>query len=236
MATRTTKNATKKVAVRKKTTSKTSVSSPVVEKTSTKSNSSIKQYITKRNGIILLAIFLLAFAIYFFRDLFVAATVNGQPISRLQVVQELEKQNGKQTLESLVTKNLILQEMEKKNITVTNEEVTSEIKKIESALKAQNRSLSDALSQQGLSRPELEDQLKIQKMIEKLFSKDAVVSDKEVNAYIEKNKDALPTDQEESALKATIKEQLKQQKLTTKFQSWLEGIQKQAKINYYVKY
>lgn len=235
MATKTSaKKPVKKTAARKSSTPKASVSAPVVSKKS--SNDSLKKYATKRNGIILLALILLGVGIYFFKSLFIAATVNGQPISRLQVVQELEKQSGKQTLESLVTKNLILQEMEKKNITVSNEEVASEIKKIEDALKQQGRTLSDALSQQGLTRPELEEQLKIQKMIEKLFSKDAVVSDKEVEAYIEENKDALPADQEESVLKTTIKEQLKQQKLTTKFQTWLEGLQKQAKIEYYVNY
>lgn len=233
----TTKKATKK-AVKKPSTRKTTasvVSSPV--STSEKNtNKSFKRYVTKRNGIIVLAIILLGLGLYFFKSLFIAATVNGQPISRLQVVQELEKQSGQQTLESLVTKNLILQEMEKNNITVNEEEISAEIKKIEDALKQQGRTLSDALAQQGLSRPELEEQLRIQKMIEKLFSKDAVVSDAEVNAYIEENKDALPTDQEESALKATIKEQLKQQKLTTKFQTWLEGLQKKAKIDYYVNY
>lgn len=235
MATKTsTKKTVKKTAPKKTSTPKASVSAQVVEKKS--SNDSLKKYATKRNGIILLVLILLGVGIYFFKSFFIAATVNGQPISRLQVVQELEKQSGKQTLESLVTKNLILQEMEKKNITVSSEEVTSEIKKIEDALKQQGRTLSDALMQQGLTRAELEEQLKIQKMIEKLFSKDAVVSDKEVDAYIEENKEALPADQEESALKTTIKEQLKQQKLTTKFQTWLEGLQKQAKIEYYVNY
>ncbi len=233
----TTKKAAKKT-VKKSSTRKTttSVASSPVTTPEKNTNKSFKRYATKRNGIILLALILLGLGLYFFRSLFIAATVNGQPISRLQVVQELEKQSGQQTLESLVTKNLILQEMEKNNITVNEEEISAEIKKIEDALKQQGRTLSDALAQQGLSRPELEEQLRIQKMIEKLFSKDAVVSDAEVDAYIEENKDALPTDQEESALKATIKEQLKQQKLTTKFQTWLEGLQKQAKIEYYVNY
>ncbi len=229
----TTKKTTKKTATRK---APASVASAPVATPEKSKNQSLKKYATKRNGIILLVLVLLGVGLYFFRGYFIAATVNGQPISRLQVVQELEKQSGKQTLESLVTKNLILQEMKKNNITVEDSEIASEIKKIEDALQQQGRTLSDALAQQGLTRPELEEQLRIQKMIEKLFSKDAVVSDAEVDAYIEENKDALPTDQEESALKTTIKEQLKQQKLTTKFQTWLEELQKQAKIEYYINY
>ena len=36
--------------------------------------------------------------LYYNRSLFIVALVNGQPISRIAVVQELEKRNGKQAL------------------------------------------------------------------------------------------------------------------------------------------
>lgn len=233
---KTTKKSTKKATASKITTTKTQVSAAVENTHSPKSKTSFKRFATKRNIIIVLLLVLLGAGIYFFRSYLIAATVNGQPISRLEVIQELEKQSGKQVLESMVTKNLILQEMEKKNITVTQDEVSAEIKKIEEALSSQGRTLNDALEMQGLNRAELEEQLKIQKMIEKLFAKDAVVSDAEVQAYLEENKDALPADQDEETLKTTIKEQLKQQKLSEKFQKWLEELQKQAKIDYYVNY
>lgn len=203
---------------------------------STTPSQSYKKYATRKNALILVGLVILGALIFFLRGFFVAATVNGQPITRIQIIQELEKQNGQKTLDSLVTKTLILQEMDKKNISVNDAEVQAEIKKIEGALKQQGRTMSDALAQQGLSQADLVEQLKIQKMIEKLFSKDIVVSDAEVNKYIEDNKDALPADQDPNTLKSTIKEQLKQQKLTAKFQTWLEGVQKKAKINYIVKY
>lgn len=225
----------------KKSVAKTESSSKamrVEEKKSTaaKTTNSYKKYATRRNALILGGLILLGILIYLLRGLFIAATVNGQPITRLEIIQELEKQSGKQTLESLVTKKLILQEMQKKNITVSETEVSAEIKKIEAALKQQGRTMSDALAQQGLTQADLVEQLKIQKMIEKLFAKDIVISESEVNKYIEENKDALPADQDENTLKSTIKEQLKQQKLTAKFQTWLTGVQKNAKVNYIVEY
>ena len=48
------------------------------------------------------------------RGLFVVALVNGEPISRIEVIKALEKQGGKATLDSLVTKKLIAQEARSK--------------------------------------------------------------------------------------------------------------------------
>src|SRR6185437_15716292 len=65
---------------------------------------------------LIIIIILLGAAIYYFRGLFVAAVVNGQPISRLEVVQQAEKQSGKQTLDTLVRDALIEQEANKEGI------------------------------------------------------------------------------------------------------------------------
>ncbi|MFA5996816.1 MAG: hypothetical protein WC790_03850, partial [Candidatus Paceibacterota bacterium] len=42
------------------------------------------------------AIILIVISLFFAKGLFVVATVNGSPISRLSVITELEKQGGKQ--------------------------------------------------------------------------------------------------------------------------------------------
>lgn len=228
------KKVTTKKAPVKKTATPAASSSMKVEKKETSSN--YKKYMTKTNAIILVGLVVLGVLLYVFKGLIVAATVNGQPITRIELVQELEKQNGKKTLESLVTKNLILQEMQKKGITVSDTEVAAEVKKIEDALSKQGRTLDDALAQQGLTKSDLMEQLKIQKMIEKLFSKDATVSNADIDKYIADNKDSLPQNQDEKTLRSTISDQLKQQKLTAKFQTWLEGLQKNAKIQYFVSF
>src|SRR5436305_244591 len=51
-----------------------------------------------------------AILIYFSKGMFIVATVNGEPISKAQFAQEVEKQAGKQVLNSLVTNVLIKQE------------------------------------------------------------------------------------------------------------------------------
>lgn len=196
----------------------------------------------KRLHFFILIILIGAVLLYTFKGFLIAATVNGQPISRLTIVSELEKQSGKQVLNSHVTKMLVLQEAKKKNITVSQDEIDNEIKKIEENLKKQNQKLDDVLTLQSLTRASLIEQIRLQKMVEKMVGKDIAIADKEVSDYIEKNKDVLGASadlSDEKKAKETkdrVKQQLLQQKLNEKIQALIESLQKNAKINYFVKY
>src|SRR3989339_1797585 len=83
------------------------------------------------------AVILIVVALFFAKGIFVAATVNGSPISRLSVIQELEKQGGKQTLEAIIDKKLIETELSKQKVTATKDEVDAEIEKIKTQVTAQ---------------------------------------------------------------------------------------------------
>jgi len=190
----------------------------------------------KRKYILIpLVIVILGALLYLGRGLFVAAIVNGQPISRLAVVQELEKRAGKQILTSMITRSLIEQEARKKNVQVSDAEINEEIKKIEAQLKSQDQKLEDVLSFQGMSKKDLVEQIRMQKTAEKIFAKDLKVTDEEVNKYIEENKASFekgPTDE----AKKTARESIKQRKLSETFQSWLQTAQSKASILQFVQY
>jgi hypothetical protein len=183
----------------------------------------------------LLGAALLVIVIYLLRNLIVAATVNNHPISRLSVISELEKQGGKQALDSLITKSLIVQEAEKRNVEVSQKDIDGEMKKIQANLAAQGQNLDQVLQLQGMTKTQLTDQIKLQKMIEKMV-KPAQISDKEVTDYITANKESLPQDQDEAALKKNVKDRLQQQRLNDEAQKFLDSLRKNAKINYYVNY
>ena len=183
-----------------------------------------------------LIIIILVVLTFLLKGLFVAALVNGQPIARLTLIAELEKQGGKQTLSSLVNQALILQEAKKKNVNVSQGEIDKSAKQIEDSLKSQGQNLDTALAVQGMTRQDFLMQLKLRSLVEKLLADKIKVSDKEVADYIEKNKDTLPTDLKEEGIKKRVEEQLKQQKLASASQAWLTGLQKSAKINYFVNY
>ncbi len=184
-------------------------------------------------GIVIILIILFAFL---FRSFFVAAIVNGEPITRLSVVKALEKQGGKTTLDNLITKKLILQEAKKRNVTVTKNDINAEIKKIEENVKSQGSTLDEALKTQGMTRAQLNDEIKIQLSIQKMVDKDIKVTDKEVNEFITANKDQFTEGTTVEQMKKQATAQLKQQKQQEKTQAFLADLQKKAKILHIVAY
>lgn len=189
----------------------------------------IKQFILP---LIVVAVFL---ALGFLKNQFVAATVNGKQISRIELTRELEKKEGKRILDNLITETLILEAAEKKKIAVNDAEVDSEIKKLEKNLSGQGQNLDDLLVAQNFTRAELKKQVKMQLIVKKLVGEVKVI-DKEVDDYLEQNKDSIPEDTNKEELKTSIKEQLIQQKTNDKIQLILSELQKKAKIEYLLKF
>lgn len=181
-------------------------------------------------------VLLIIVALFFAKGLFVAATVNGSPISRLSVIQELEKQGGKQALEVIINKKLIETELNKQNITVTQEEVDGEMKKIEAQVASQGGTLKAALAQQGMTEEKLREQITIQKKLEKLLADKVAVTDAEIDAYIKDSKATPPKDVTTEDFRKQISEQLKQQKFQQEAQKWVSDLTASAKIKYYVNY
>ena len=170
------------------------------------------------------------------KGLLIAAMVNDSPISRLSVIQELEKQSGKQVLEALITKKLIAAEMEKNKIVVKSTVVDGEIKKIETQVATQGGTLEQALSQQGMTLLELREQILIQKELELLLADKTAVTEDEVTAYLKDNKTLPQKGMSSDDLRNQVREQLKGQKFSTEAKAWVEGVKKAAKIDYFVSY
>lgn len=183
-----------------------------------------------------LIVVILVVGAFLLKGLFIAAIVNGEPITRVAIVKELEKQGGKQALSSMVNQVLILQEAKKKNVQATQAETDAALKQIEDSLKAQGQSLDTALAMQGMTRQDLLMQLKLRTLVEKLLADKTKVTDAEVADYIAKNRDTFPAEMTEAEIKTNVVEQLKQQKMGSASQAWLEELNKNAKINYFVNY
>lgn len=182
-------------------------------------------------GIAVVAILL---TLQFTKGVFVAATVNGSPISRLAVISELEGQSGKQALDSLITKKLI--ENETKSISISEQDIDSEIEKIKQQVASQGGTLDDALEQQGMTMEQLREQITVQKKLEKLLADKILISDEDVNAYIKDNKITPSNGQNPENVRTQVKEQLQQQKFGQVAQEWLSELKAEAKIKYYVEY
>lgn len=171
-------------------------------------------------------------AAFFLRSMFIVATINGEPVTRLQLISDLERQYGKQALEGLVTEKLILQEAKSKKVTVSDSDVSTELKKIESQVSQSGQTLDQLLALQGMTRTDLQKRIKVQKIVEKLIVSNLDVTEKEIDNYINENKDSFATSEITKEIRDSIKEQLKQSKITEKYQQWLAELKKNAKIEY----
>ncbi len=188
-----------------------------------------------KTAIIVAVVIIIGALAYVYKGLFIAAIVDGSPISRLAVIQGLEKASGKSLLDSLINEKLIGNEVNAKKIVVSDEEINGEIKIVEDQVTAQGGTLDAALASQGMSMDDLKKRITIQKELEKLLADKINVTDEEAAQYIKDNKISIPEGQE-AAASDQIKSELRNQKLNAEVQTLITDLKSKAKIKYFVNY
>lgn len=182
---------------------------------------------SKKFYVILIIAGLLLLAIYK-KNWFIAATVNGTPITNLELQMRLNKQFRTQTLNQLTNEKIIFSEAAKNNAIASDVEVNKKILEIEASVGGA-QSLDALLSQQGQTRDSIKQQIRLQLSIEKLYINEATVSAEEVNKFIEQNKEQLrATDSAGQQKEAS--DAIKNQKLTQLFSQKFQELKQKAKI------
>jgi hypothetical protein len=219
----------RKTSIRKtrKSSAKEIVFTPAI---SPQEDAEKRQSLFSKKNIIFFVIFLLVIAAWQFKGLFIAATVNGSPISRFQLDDQLRKRFGAQVLDNLINERLIMGATRQKGIFVTEAEINEKIKQIEQRLQGQT-TLDEALKAQGLTKSDLNKQIEIQIAIDKIFSAESTVSAKEIEDYIAKNQEFTKNATDPAALKEEVAGVLKQQKTADSFDKWFSELKKNAKVN-----
>lgn len=112
----------------------------------------------------------------------VMALVNGQDISRRDLIDACVRRHGKQVLESLVNKRLIMNHCAKRNITVTSEEINAEVDRMAKRFKLGREQWFEMLEKErGLSPQEYARDIVWPTLaLRKLAAKQMEVSDEEV--------------------------------------------------------
>lgn len=184
---------------------------------------------------VIVAIVLLAAVFYFFKDLLVVAKVNGTFISRYTLISRLEQQYGEDLLDNLITETLIKQEAKKQNIEVTEAEMNERLDEIKASLAGQGQTLEEYLQFQGATEAELRENIELRLLLERLLVDKIAVTDEEIDAYIEENKDLLGEDTDTSSeeVRASIRQSLQDQKFNQEAQAWLELKKTEAIITQY---
>ena len=109
-------------------------------------------------------------------------------------------------------------------------------KKIEESLKAQGLELDSALKERGQTRSDLNEQIRIQKIIEIILGKNITVTEEELKTYFDSNKEAFAQGAKFEEVKAQIGEQVIQSKLFSEYQKWIVDLRNKAKVYYFVNY
>lgn len=175
-------------------------------------------------------------ALYYFKGLFVVALVNGKPIMRYQVIQELEKQAGKGTTDSLIAKKLVVMEAKKKGIVIADKDVQENISKIEKDLAKSGQKLDELLKAQNVTRKEVEEQTRLQLTLKALLADKIKVTDKEIATALDEQKESKPTGMSDADFKKQIATSLEEQKFSAEAQTYIQNIQKNAQITYWHMY
>jgi len=178
-----------------------------------------------------LIIVMIAFlAGFFVKNNLISAMVNGKPIWKKELVKEMETYYGESVLNSIIEGELIKQEAEKRGIKATEEEVSNQIKMIEDSMKSQGQDLQQALKESGMTIEDLRENYKMNILIEKLLADKITVTDEDIQKYIEENKDSFPEGTDMEQIKSLVEEGLKQEKMSTEYQSFINGLREKADI------
>lgn len=110
----------------------------------------------------------------------VAASVDGDDITRQQWLAEMESRYGKETLQGLVNEKVMEKAADKYDINVTDDEIDLEI--------ALMRSAQDITETENLTDEQLRQKVRAQLILEKVLSKDVIIEEKQTSTYYEENK------------------------------------------------
>jgi len=167
---------------------------------------------------------------YFAKNSLIAATVNKGVIWRTSVIKQLEMYQGANVLNSMIEQKLIEQEAKKQGIKVSKEELDKRISDLETSMKAQGTDLDTLLKDSGMTRKDLQKNYETSIMAEKLLKDKAEITDEEVQKYVDDNPEYFEGADIEQA-KSIVKEQLKQQKISSQYSSFINDLKGKAKIN-----
>jgi parvulin-like peptidyl-prolyl isomerase len=141
----------------------------------------------------------------------------------------LENGYGAQALDDMVNEKILDAAIAKSNIKVDEAKFDEQLKNLETQFESTG-GLDEALKQRGLTRKDLEKQIRTQLAVEELLADKIAPTDEEVKAQFDAGAATLYKDKKFDEVKASITEELKQTKLRDAFLTWFADIKKEAKV------
>jgi len=118
------------------------------------------------------------------------ATVNGVKITKDELFDEMAAYGGSSVLDDLIRQEVIRQAVEEAGKTASDEEVQARMEKFAEPYGSMDAFLAE-IAYYGYSEEMLREQVATQIKIEKIIGADVAVTDEEIAAYFEENKDSF---------------------------------------------
>lgn len=176
-----------------------------------------------------LAVVVIGLLAYKFGPWLVPAIVDNRPVTRFELWSRLEKNYGTQSLDDMVNEKILDKAIADAHVKVDQTKLDNQIKALEKQFETTG-GLDEALKQRGLTRADLEKQVRTQLSVEELLADKINPTDEEVQKQFDAGAASTYKDQKFDAVKDSIKEELKQTKLRDAFLAWFADIKKSAKV------
>ena len=188
----------------------------------------IKSYRPVKRDYLALIIVGLALLAFFNKSWFIAATVNGQPLTNLEVQKRLNSSYKESVVNQMIGEKILEQEGTKKGVVISQQDLNNRVGVDEKSYGGKEV-FEMLLSQQGLSREDYLTRVKALLLIERIYSAEIKPTDEEMKSFMEENR-SLPEATDEAKFKEFATTQLSQQKLSRVFSQKFSELRKSANI------
>lgn len=188
-----------------------------------------KQFMSKTKILVTIVAVLALSALFLAnKGLLVAAVVNGRPIFTWQLNKTLMDRFGQQTLEGMISEQLIADEAQKQGVRTTQADIDTKQKEILRSL-GDNVKLEDLLKYQGITKTDFDNQIKLQITVQKILGKNILITDSDISNYIATNSASLSAT-DPAALREQAKQAILDQKVGELLQPWFLALKQKAKV------
>lgn len=170
-----------------------------------------------------------ALLVYKFGPWLAPAIVDNRPLTRFALWSRLEQNYGAQTLDDMVNERILNNAIARSGVKVEQAKIDEQLKSLESQFAA-NGGLDEALKQRGLTKSDLEQQVRTQLSVETLLADKIAPTEEEVRKQFDDNVKTLYKDKKFEDVQASITDELKQTKLRDAFLDWFADVKKDAKV------
>ncbi len=151
-----------------------------------------KIFASKKTLAILAVLIVAAIAVFIFLSTRsdVVAKVGSESLTKDDLYTFFVDQNGEAALDTLITKNLINQEVEKEKINVTDKEIDAELQELIDSYGGEE-TFEQQLTASGLTQDDIKEDIEVNLKIEKLLEPQIEITEDEMKTYFDENKDSF---------------------------------------------